>query len=388
MTDAPIPLVDLQVQHRVIADEVRAGHDRVMAEGCFTDGPDVAAFEAEFAEFSGAAHVIGCASGTDALEIALRAVDVGPGHEVLVPANTFAATAEAVVRVGARPVFVDVEPETLTIDVVSAAAAVTDATKAVIPVHLYGRLADMDAVDELAHMRGLTVIADAAQSQGAERDGRGIAAGVSAAATSFYPGKNLGAYGDGGAVVTDDDRIAALARSISHHGVDGDRYRHERFGFTSRLDTMQAVVLRAKLAHLATWNEERRAAAARYDRLLGEVLGDLPDDLLGVVEGVHRPPLGTLSDHVWHLYAVQVTERDAVLEALRARGIGAGIHYPVPLHLQPAFREGAPARGELLIAERAAECVLSLPLYPGITAEQQERVVEALAQSVRTPQLI
>ena len=364
----PIPLVDLGIQHAQIRDEVAEGWARVLDTGAFTDGPDVAAFEAEFARFSGAAHTIGCASGTDALEIALRAAGVGSGDGVIVPAHTFAATAEAVIRMGARVEFADVDPVTMLLDPDAAETSVTRRTAAILPVHLYGQIAPMAALAELATRKGLVLVGDAAQSHGAKGAGHGIATGVAAAATSFYPGKNLGAYGDGGAVVTDNDEVARLARSISHHGVEEDRYLHVRHGFTSRLDTLQAVVLRAKLRRLAAWNGQRRAAAAIYHELLAD-----HDD-------VRLPVALPDNEHVWHLYPIRVESRDAVLDGVRATGIGAGAHYPVPLHLQRAFSSPSTPRGAFPVAERAAASVLSLPLYPGITEADQVRVVDELSR--------
>ena len=365
-TAPPIPLVDLAAQHDQVRDEVAAGWARVVETGAFIDGPDVQAFETELAAFSGAAHAIGCASGTDALEIALKAAGVEPGDGVIVPANTFAATAEAVVRMGATVEFADVDPDTMLLDADAAKAALTPRTRAIIPVHLYGQMAPVAGLRALAEAEGLVLVADAAQAQGATAAGEGIAAGVAIAATSFYPGKNLGAYGDGGAVLCDDDEVARIARSIGHHGVESDRYVHVRPGFTSRLDTLQAVVLRAKLARLAGWNEQRRAAAARYH------------DLLAGRDDVRRPVCSAGNEHVWHLYPVRVADRDQLLAGLQGAGIGAGAHYPVPLHLQQAFADPATGPGAFPVAERAAASVLSLPIFPGITAAQQVRVVETL----------
>ena len=365
-----IPLVDLLWQHEQIADEVRTGIDRLFATGAFIDGPDVAQFEAEFATFSGAAHAVGVASGTDALELALRAAGVEAGDEVIVPVNTFVATAEAVLRIAAVPVFVDCDATHLLIDPTLVEDAVTERTRAVMPVHLYGQFAPIDPVLEIAGRHDLAVIADAAQAQGAQGTGRGIAEGVIAAGTSFYPGKNLGAYGDAGAVVTDDASIADLVRSISHHGSGTDRYHHVRFGCTSRLDTIHAIVLRAKLARLEKWNDLRRSAASVYDELLADV------------EGVTTPVTAPGNLHVWHLYVVQVDERDSVLDALHGAGVGAGVHYPIPLHRQPVFAGNASAASEFPVATRTAARILSLPLFPGITESQQEQVVAALVDAV------
>ncbi|MDH6576987.1 DegT/DnrJ/EryC1/StrS family aminotransferase [Kitasatospora sp. MAP5-34] len=362
-----IPLVDLQAAHAEVAGEVREGFDRVLATGAYIKGPDVAAFEAEYAEFSGVRHAVGTANGTDALEMALRALELPGGAGVVMPANTFVATAEAVVRAGLRPVLVDVDPEYLLIDPALAADALPGAA-ALVPVHLNGQLAPMERLLEIAGT--LPVVEDGAQSQGARRHGRVSGSWARISATSFYPGKNLGAYGDAGAVVTGDAELAAAVRLIGDHG-SGRKYIHERFGFNSRMDTLQAVVLRAKLRRLPFWNEARRAAATRYDELLGGIGGlTLPGTMPG-------------NEHVWHLYVVRIERgRDEVLAELQAAGIGAGIHYPVPVHLQPAFRELGYGAGSFPVTERAAGEILTLPLFPQITEGQQSRVAEALAKAL------
>ena len=376
-----IPLVDLQAAHAEVADEVAVGFKRVLADTAFIGGEEVAGFEREYAAFTGVAHCVGVANGTDALELALRAVGVGPGDEAILPANTFIATAEAVARVGARPVLVDCDPATYLIDPAAALAAVTPATKAILPVHLYGQHAP---VEEL-RVAGVSIVEDAAQCQGALRNGRPAGGATEApaparaerahqlrtiAATSFYPGKNLGAYGDAGAVVTDDADLATMVRTIASHG-GLTKYRHDVIGVNSRLDALQAVVLRAKLARLEVWNAARREAAARYDALLSTV-------------DVVRPVTAPGNEHVWHLYVVRVPapRRDAIVAELNAAGIGAAIHYPVPVHLTPAFAGLGHKAGAFPHAELAAAEILSLPLYPQITAEQQERVVGALAAAL------
>ncbi|MFJ1752058.1 DegT/DnrJ/EryC1/StrS family aminotransferase [Kitasatospora sp. NPDC088134] len=366
MTD--IPLVDLHASHAEIADEVRAGFEAVLASGAYIKGPDVVAFEGEYAAFSGVRHAVGTANGTDALELALRAMELPPGGGVVLPANTFVATAEAVVRAGLTPVLVDVDEEHLLIDVERAAERLGDAV-ALMPVHLNGQLAPMESLLEIAG--GLPVVEDGAQSQGATRHGRVSGSWGRISATSFYPGKNLGAYGDAGAVVTDDAELARAVRLIGDHG-SARKYVHERFGFNSRMDTLQAVVLRAKLRRLPAWNEARRAAAERYDKLLGGLDGiTLPHTLPG-------------NEHVWHLYAVRVErDRDGVLAALQEAGIGAGVHYPVPVHLQPAFRQLGHAEGAFPVTERAAGQLLTLPLFPQLTEGQQVRVAEALTAALR-----
>jgi dTDP-4-amino-4,6-dideoxygalactose transaminase len=380
-----IPLVDLQVAHAEVADEVDVGFKRVLAETAFVGGAEVAAFEREYAGFSGVSHCVGVANGTDALELALRAAGVGPGDEAILPANTFIATAEAVARAGARVVLVDCDPVTYLIDAAAALAAVTPATKAILPVHLYGQHAPVEVIRAGLAAAGRTdviIVEDAAQSQGATR--YGVGAGVGAApeparaplyrgiaATSFYPGKNLGAYGDAGAVVTDDESLATLVRTIASHG-GLTKYVHDVIGVNSRLDGLQAVVLRAKLTRLAAWNAARRRAAARYDALLSTV-------------DVVRPVTAEGNEHVWHLYVVRVPaqRRDGIVAALNAAGVGAAIHYPFPVHLTPAFAGLGLRAGSFPHAEKAATEILSLPLFPQITQAQQERVVAALVSALR-----
>ncbi len=368
-----IPLVDLAWQHDQIADEVRAGLDRVVAEGAFILGPEVASFEQEFARASGVAHCVGVGSGTDALELCLRAAGVSVGDEVVVPANTFIASALAVVRAGARPVFVDADPDTHLIDVQAALDRVGPATRAILPVDLFGQIAPIEQLaDGLGGPAGTAagpiIVEDAAQSQGARRHGRHSGSFGSIAGTSFYPGKNLGAWGDAGAVMTDDAELAGRVRRLRQYGSE-TKYEHPELGFNSRLDSVQAVVLRAKLARLDAWNQLRREAAARYDVLLA----DLPD--------VVRPETLPGNEHVWHLYTVRVPERDRVLAALHAAGVGAGVHYPVPIHLQGAFAGHGHRAGDFPVAEAAAQQLISLPIYPGIEPAQQERVVSVLADA-------
>jgi dTDP-4-amino-4,6-dideoxygalactose transaminase len=366
-----IPLVDLKAAHAEVAAEVQAGFARIIANTAFVGGEEVAAFEREYADFSELPHCVGVANGTDALELALRAVGVGPGTEVILPANTFIATAEAVARTGARPVLVDCDPtgahgDSFLIDVGAALAAVTPATRAVIPVHLYGQLAPVEQLRAALPAR-ISIVEDAAQCQGATRFGLQAGAG-GIAATSFYPGKNLGAYGDAGAVVTADEDVARTVRTLGNHG-GLHKYAHDLIGVNSRLDALQAAVLRAKLPRLAAWNEARRAAAARYHALL---------DGLDVI----RPATVEGNKHVWHLYVVRVARRDEVVGKLNADGIGAAVHYPTPVHLTGAFAGLGYGPGSFPHAERAATEILSLPLYPQITAAQQESVVEALASAL------
>jgi dTDP-4-amino-4,6-dideoxygalactose transaminase len=358
-----VPFVDLSIQHAEIADEVTSGFQRVFDAGSYILGPDVAAFEHAFAAYSGVTDVVGVANGTDAIELALRGARVGDGREVILPANTFVATAEAVVRAGARVALVDCDEDFL-IDPVAVAAETSASTAAVIGVHLYGQTAPMEtlraAVDD-----GTVLIEDAAQSQGARR--RGIRAGAlgDVAATSFYPGKNLGAYGDGGAVLTSDRAVADRIRALRNHG-GVTRYEHTELGVNSRLDSLQAVVLTAKLARLDAWNDARREAAAYYDMLLA----DVPDVIAPrVVDG---------NEHVFHLYVIRSPRRDELSAALTAAGIGTGIHYPAPVHRLKAFEFLGYRQGAFPVAERLAGEILSLPMFPGITRRQQEQVVEAL----------
>lgn len=365
-----VPLVDLRAQQDEIDAEVRAGLDEVFAKTSFIGGPAVAEFEKAYADATGIAHCVGVANGTDALELALRAAGVGRDDEVVLPANTFIATAEAVSRIGARPVLVDVDPEFLLIDPAKVEAALTPRTKAIVPVHLFGQTAPVEQLLPLAQAHGAVIVEDAAQSQGATRHGRPAGGLGLAAGTSFYPGKNLGAAGDAGAVLTNDPEIAARVRTLSAHGSDR-KYVHDLIGVNSRLDTIQAVVLLAKLKRLARWNDLRREAAARYT----ELLADVP--------GVQVPTVAPGNVDVWHLYVIRVEERDRVLDELHAAGIGAGIHYPYPVHLTKAYAELGLGPGSFPVAEAAAGRILSLPLYPHITAEQQRRVVDSLSAAVR-----
>jgi dTDP-4-amino-4,6-dideoxygalactose transaminase len=368
MTDA-VPLVDIVAQQREIAEHVRPHIDRILATGAFVGGADVAAFEAAYARFLDVRHCVGVANGTDALEIALRATGVGPGDEVVLPANTFIATAEAVVRAGAAVVLVDVDDAALLMEPSLLARAITERTKAILPVHLYGQAAPVERIREVPMPEGCVIIEDAAQSHGASRFGEAAGSLGDAAATSFYPGKNLGAAGDAGAVMTGDDAIARTARLLGAHG-SAEKYVHEIVGFNSRLDAIQAVVLTAKLERIAGWNDARRAAAQRY----GELLADLPD--------IRLPRTLEGNEHVWHLYAVRVPERDKVLKVLNESGVGAGIHYPTPVHLSPAFGHLGYTRGDFPVSESAADSVLSLPIFGHITKQQQQRVVSALRSAL------
>ncbi len=360
-----VPFVDLGWQHREVERDVRAGFDRVFETTSFIDGPPVAEFEEAFAAACGADHCVGVSNGTDAIELALRAIGVGVGDEVIIPANTFIATAEAVVRSGADVALVDCDEESLLIDAEAAIAAIGPRTRAVIGVHLYGQMAPLEAIVDAASAAGVAVLEDAAQAQGATRHGRGIGSFGVAAPTSFYPGKNLGAYGDAGAVVTNDAGVAEAVSVMRNHG-SSRRYHHDQFGCNARLDTLQAVVLGAKLRRLPVWNDLRREAALRYEELLSDV------------EGLRLPSVAAGNTHVWHLYVVRVPQRDRVLDALHGAGVSAAIHYPVPVHLHGAYAGLGQGLGSHPVAERAAGEILSLPMFPGITCAQQEQVAAAL----------
>ncbi len=365
-----LPFIDLAAQQAEIAAEVEPAVLDVLRRGAFIGGPAVAAFEEEYAAYLGAAHCVGLANGTDAVELALRAVGVTAGGEVIMPANTFIATAEAASRIGAVPVPVDVDPEYLLIDPDAVEAAITHRTQAIVPVHLFGQVAPVERLEPIAARYGLPIVEDAAQSQGAERNGRKAGTLGRVAATSFYPGKNLGASGDGGAVVTDDDDAARYVRLMSNHG-SVVKYQHEIIGVNSRLDALHAVTLSAKLRRLSAWNECRRQAAARY----ADLLADIP--------GVRVPVSMPGNSDIWHLYVVRLDhDRDRVLAALTAAGIGAGLHYPDPWHLTAAYAHLGYGPGTCPVAERAAGQILSLPMFPHLTADQQCEVADALRSAL------
>lgn len=363
-----IPFVDLARQHAPLADEIADALRGVIEASAFTLGPEVERFEAEWADYCGTRFAIGVNSGTAALWLTLRALGVGDADEVIVPANTFVATAFAVAHVGARPVLVDSDPETGTIDVAATEAAVTARTRAVIPVHLYGQAADMDPLLELASARGFYVIEDAAQAHGATYGGRRVGALGTAGCFSFYPSKNLGAIGDGGAIVTDDEALARKLRIARDLG-QTSKYVHVDIGHTERLHAVQAAVLRVKLPHLETWNAQRREVASLYD----EHLSELPVEL---------PKTGARNEHVWHIYAIRSDARDRIRTALTERGIATGLHYPTPLHLQEAFEWlGYPA-GAFPATEEWSARSLSLPMFAELEASEVETVAAAIAASV------
>lgn len=367
-----VPLLDLERQHGPLASRLKSALEEVADAQAFVLGETVAGFEAALAEYLGVDHAIGVANGTDALYLSLRLLGLQPGDEVITTPFTFFGTAGAIHNAGGRPVFVDIDPKSFNLDPEAAAAAVGDRTRAIIPVHLYGQMADLDPLLRVAAERGITLIEDAAQAIGA----RGVVEGDWAAAGtagdvgcfSFYPTKNLGGWGDGGIVVTDDDELAARLRSLRVHGQQQGlgSYRHEEVGINSRLDALQAAVLRVKLPRLDGWNEARRAHAAFYD----QALGDLDD--------VATPTAEAERFHVYHLYTVRVRRRDELRSFLAERGIGSGVYYPIPLHRQPSFASLGYRGGDFPEAERAAAEVLSLPVFPELTASESERVAEAI----------
>jgi dTDP-4-amino-4,6-dideoxygalactose transaminase len=359
-----VPFVDLAAQHAAIAEEVGAATTAALWRTDYILGRDVALFEQEFAAYCEAAHAIGVDSGTSALELILRAYDIGPGDEVITVANTFMATALAISYTGATPVLVDIDPQTYTLDVSLLSRAIGDRTRAIIPVHLYGQPADMDPILDLARRRGLVVIEDACQAHGARYKGRRVGSLADAAAFSFYPAKNLGAYGDGGMIVTNDERLAASARMLRNYG-QREKYHHVVRGYNRRLDTLQASALRIKLKHLDSWNARRRQHADRYRQLL---------DTRDVV----APQEAGYAESVWHLFVVRAAERDALAAALASCGIATGIHYPVPVHLQPAYSDLGYRRGDFPVTERYADQILSLPMYAELTDEIIEYVADSL----------
>lgn len=364
-----VPLIDLKAQHRSIASEVEAAIKNVCENTAFILSDEMKAFESEFAQYCGARHGIGVANGTEALFLALKALDIGPGDEVIVPANTFIATAAAVSHVGATPVFVDCDPETYCIDPSKISGAITPRTKAIIPVHLYGHAADMDAILALARSNGLKVIEDCAQAHGTHYKGKQVGTFGDAAGFSFYPSKTLGAYGDAGMVITNSDEIAEKLKLLRDNGRT-TWYEHAIIGYNSRLDGIQAAVLRVKLRRLDQWVEARRNHARLYRELLS--------DVEGVVLPSERPEVR----HSYYVYVIRVKHRDEFMAKLKDRGIGSGVHYPIPLHLQPAYAFLGGREGDHPVAERYAKEIVSIPMYPELTEEQISEVVVAIREAV------
>ncbi len=363
---ADIPLTVMDHGDPALFRELLGAIEDVAASGAFTGGSAVEAFEADYAAWCEAAHAIGVSSGTDALVLALRALEIGPGDEVVVPANSFIATAEAVSLVGARPRFADVDPETQLITAATVEPALTSAVTCVIPVHLFGRTVDMEPIMTLARARGLRVIEDAAQAHGARYRGSRVGTIGDAGTFSFYPAKNLGAWGDGGAVITGDEQIAQRVRLLRSHG-ESPRYRHRVIGTTARLDAIQAAVLRVKLRRLEQWNEDRRRLAAALRETLKRSTLTVPA----------VPERGC--DHVYHQFVVRCSERDDLREHFARAGIATGIHYPIPIHRSEAYAGLAGRRDVAPVATRLASENLSLPIFPGLSTDQIERIGDVAA---------
>jgi len=362
-----IPFVDLQAQYQTIAPEINAAIQGVLDRSDYILGDEVRLFEDEYAKYIGTAHALSVGSGLDALELALRAYGIGPGDEVITAANTFIATALAIIAVGAKPVLAEMDPATYNIAPAAIEAAITSRTRGIMPVHLYGQPADMEPILAIAKKHNLLVIEDAAQAHGAKYAGKRAGAWGHAGAFSFYPGKNLGAYGDGGIITTNDAAIAERIRYLRNYG-QKVKYEHVIAGTNSRLDTIQAAILRVKLRHLDRWNALRNEHAAAYSA----ALADGPFVLPKVTEN---------SSHIFHLYVVQVENRAAIQEFLNRHGIATGIHYPIPIHLQEACRDLGYRRGDFPLTEQASARILSLPMFPELTAQQCESIVHVLLQS-------
>jgi UDP-2-acetamido-2-deoxy-ribo-hexuluronate aminotransferase len=359
-----IHMVDVVGQYQRIKPEIDAAVHKIIDSGQFILGKDVGELECQIAGFVGAKYAVGCASGTDALQIAMMALGIGPGDEVITTPFTFVATAETIALLGARPVYVDIDARTYNIDPTRIEAAVTSRTKAIIPVHLYGQAADMDPIIKIAHKHSLKVIEDSAQALGASYKGRKVCTFGDIAAISFFPSKNLGAFGDAGMVVCNDPALYERLRMIIVHG-SKVKYHHEILGVNSRLDTLQAAILMVKLRHLENWNNARRRFAARYDEMLAGTPATVP----------YTSPACT---HIFHQYTIRVPQRDALVDHLKEKGIPHAIYYPIPLHLQKAFAVSGSKRGDFPVAEQACDEVLSLPMHTELTEEHQAFITEAI----------
>lgn len=366
----PVPFLDLKAHVAALRGEIDAAVARVLDSGWFILGPEGEAFEDEMAQAFGAKEAVGVANGTEAIQLVLEALGVGAGDEVVTSPLSAAFTALAVARAGARPVFADLDPETLNLAPESVERVLTPRTKALLPVHLYGHPVDLDPLLDIARRRGIPLVEDACQAHGAQYKGRTVGSIGDAGTLSFYPTKNLGAFGDGGGIVTDDTLLASRLRRLRNGG-QSDRYRHEVVGVNSRLDEIQAAILRAKLKHLGAWTERRRAIASAYLAALG-------------ASGLGLPREQPYARAVYHLFVARHPKRDALMAALRERGVGTLIHYPIPLHLQPAFASLGGKPGDFPVAEKAAEEVISLPLYPELTDDQVAAVTGALREVLRS----
>lgn len=370
-TSSPIPLVDLRAQFAPLKEEIFKSWEEVLNSMRLFLGPNVQAFEKEFAEYCGAGYSIGVSDGTSAIHLALRACQIGPGDEVITVSHTFIATVEAILLAGARPVFVDIDPQTYTMDPALIEAAITPQTRAIIPVHLYGQCADMDPILEIAGRHGLYVIEDACQAHGATYKGRRAGSMGTLGAFSFYFSKNLGGYGEGGMVTTNDPEMNRRVRKIRDHGSEV-RYYHEELGWNGRLDELQAAALRIKLRHLESWNEQRQQNAATYAAALQGL-------------DVVTPLAADHNRHVYHLYVIRSAQREALRQHLNDLGIGTGIHYPVPVHLQKACEAYSAGVGSLPVTESVVGEILSLPMYAELTQEQIERVAAEIRNFLSEP---
>lgn len=366
-----VPFLDLKTQYQHLKLEIDRDIQQVCSDASFILGPQVKAFEDAFAEFCEAKYCVGLASGTDALRLAFEALNIGPGDEVILPANTFVATAIGVMETGARPILVDIDPNTYLMDYAQLEKVRTSRTKAVCPVHLYGRICDMDQVVSFARKYDLAIVEDAAQAHGARWRGKRAGTFGKFGCFSFYPGKNLGAYGDGGGVTTDDEALCRQVRKLRNYGSE-IKYQHPEKGMNSRLDSVQAAVLSVKLKHLENWNARRWQVAQTYSSFLSDHQSDR----------LKLPDIRTPEEHVFHLYVVQLSERDKVSAALAERGIGTVVHYPVPFHLQGGYTKLGYSRGDFPNTERMADRILSLPMFPEITEEQIKYVCDTLVDVV------
>jgi len=362
-----VPFVDLDRQYQNIKPKIDAARREVVEEAAFIAGSFAQRFEEAFSEFVGTEHAVGCGSGTDALELSLEAMGIGKGDEVIVPALTWISTAEAVSAAGASPVFAKIDPDTYTLDPSDTARKITDATAALLPVHLYGHLADMPGLRELANVHDLNVLEDCAQAHGASLDGCTAGTWGDAAAFSFYPSKNLGAWGDAGAVLTNDQEIAHVVRLLGNHGQE-QKHRHQIEGRNSRLDGLQAAILSTKLPHLSDWNRQRRELASHYDSMLSSI------------DALETPHVSEVATHVYHLYVVEIDRRDALKRYLDDQGVSTSIHYPTALPFQPCYEDRGHSPSDFPTAHCATDRVLSLPMFP----EMKKKEVEYVADCIRT----
>jgi dTDP-4-amino-4,6-dideoxygalactose transaminase len=367
----PIPLLDIAKQHAPIREALSRAMDAVVDAQAYIMGPDVAAFEGEMARFTGAKHAIACANGSDGLVLALQAIGVGPGDEVITTAFSFFATGGAIARLGAKAIFADIDPSTFNLDVQKIEPKITKRTKAIMPVHLFGQMTPMKPVMMLAQKYGLKIVEDAAQAVGAKEDGAFAGTIGDAGVLSFFPSKNLGCMGDGGMVLTNDDAVAEIVRSLRVHGASKVRYHHDRVGMNSRLDTLQAAILRVKLPHVEAWSQGRRDVAAKYRARLQDV------------RGVVLPHANPRMVHIYNQFTIRIAKRDALQAAFQSEKIGCAVYYPVPLHLQKCFQDLGGKPGDLPESERACQEVLSIPVFGELIDEQIDRIADVIRRHAR-----